>query len=81
VAVDIQRDRDARMSQQLAHDLRVDPLGEQEGGTRVPEIVESRVRQPGPLLYRSEGGADPEVPSGRVLRRTARGAVGRPCGS
>ena len=44
------------MAQEFLHELGVDATGEQDGGARVPEIVEADVRQFGSLEKRLEQG-------------------------
>ena len=47
VAVSVQRYRDTRVPEHLAHNLRVDHLCKQQGRAGVPEVVEAYVGQPG----------------------------------
>ena len=47
VAVSVQRYRDTRVPEHLAHNLRVDPLCKQQGRAGVPEVVEAYVGKPG----------------------------------
>jgi hypothetical protein len=58
VAVDVQRDRDARVPEHLGDDLRVHALGQQQGGAGVPEVVEAYVGQPGTPQERLEAGTE-----------------------
>ena len=65
VAVDVERDRDAGMSEDCADDLRVDAPAEHQGCVAVPEIVEADRRQllpvaqiPEPLVKLCRGQRD-----------------------
>ena len=59
VAVDVERDRHARVPEQLGDYLRVDALRQEQRRARVPEVVEAYVRQPGPPQeLASRGGRD-----------------------
>ena len=65
VAVDVERDRDAGMSENCADDLRVDAPAEHQGRVAVPEIVEADRRQllpvaqiPEPLVKLCRGQRD-----------------------
>jgi hypothetical protein len=54
VRVGAQRELDVRVSQKLLHELRFHPLGEEDRGTGMPQVVEADVRQSSLLEERLE---------------------------
>ena len=58
MAVGIQGHGYGCVTQELLHELRVHAASQQQGGTCVPKIMKSYLRQAGPLKKRFEGSLD-----------------------
>src|SRR5262245_11410231 len=71
MAVRIERDRDRRMAQALAHDLRMNSLPEQMRCVRMTEVVEPHHRQICILEKRSKVVADCSWVHGPTVRTRA----------